>query len=65
MDKDLGIHAEIAIVKTNMILGLVQRSYEYLDAVSLKRLKPSLVQPHLEYGHTVWPLNYKTDHTLV
>ena len=40
-------------------------SYEYLDAVSLKSLYTSPVRPHLEYGHTVWPLNYKTDLTLV
>ena len=77
MEKDLGIHvhvddklrlrdhAEIAAVKANKILGVIRRSYEYLDAVSLKSLHTSLVRPHLEYGHTVWPLNYKTDLTLV
>ena len=73
MEKDLGIHvdnklrlidhAEIAAAKANKI----RRSYEYLNAVSLKSLyRPtSLVRPHLKYGHTVWPLNYKTDLTLV
>ena len=75
MEKDLGIHvdnklrlrdhAEIAAAKANKILGLIRRSYEYLDAVSLKSLYTSLVRPHLEYGHTVWPLNYKMDLTLV
>ena len=75
MEKDVGIyvdnklrlgdHAEIAAAKANKILGLIRRSYEYLDAVSLKSLYTSLVRPHLEYGHTVWPLNYKTDLTLV
>ena len=75
MEKDLGIHvdnklrlrnhAEIATAKANKILGLIRRSYEYLDAVSLKSLYTSLVRPHLEYGHTVWPLNYKMDLTLV
>ena len=75
MDKDLGIHvdnklrlrdhAEISAAKASKILGLIRRSYEYLDAVSLKSLYTSLVRPHLEYGHTVWPLNYKTDLTLV
>ena len=43
----------------------IRRSYEYLDADSVKSLYTSLVRPHLEYGHTVWPLNYKTDRTLV
>ena len=75
IEKDLGIHvdnklrlrdhAEIAVAKANKILGLIRRSYEYFDADSLKSLYTSLVRPHLEYGHTVWPLNYKTDHTLV
>ena len=58
-------HAEIAVAKANKILGLIRRSYEHLDAVSLKSLYTSIVRPHLEYGHTVWPLNYKTDLTLV
>ena len=52
-------------MKANKILGLIRRSYEYLDAISLKSLYTSLVRPHLEYGHTVWPLNYKTDLILV
>ena len=75
MEKDLGIHvdnklrlrdyAEIAAAKANKILGLIRRSYEYLDAVSLKSLYTSLLRPHLEYSHTVWHLNYKMDLTLV
>ena len=51
--------------KANKILGLIRMSYEYLEAVSLKSLYTSLVRPHLDYGHTVWPLNYKRDFTLV
>ena len=75
MEKDLGVHvdnklrlrdhAEIAAAKANKTLGLIRRSYEYLDAVSLKSLYTSLLRPHLEYGHIVWPLNYKMDLTLV
>ena len=48
MEKDLGIYvhnklrlrdnAEIATAKANKILGLIRRSYEYPDAVSLKSL---------------------------
>ena len=57
-------HAEISGCERNKILGLIGRSYEYLDAVSLKSLYTNLVKPHLEYGHTVWPQNYKTDLTL-
>ena len=52
-------------MNANKIMGLIRRSHEYLDAVSLKSLHTSLVRPHLEYGHTVWPINYKTDLTLV
>ena len=75
LEKDLGIHvddklrlkshAELAVAKANRILGLIRRSYEFLDANCLKNLYIGLVRPHLEYGHTVWPLNYKTDRTIV
>ena len=67
MDNKLRLrdHAEIAVAKINKILGLIRRPYEYLDADSLKSLYTSLVRPHLEYGYTVWPLNHKTDRTLV
>ena len=56
---------EVAVNKSNRILGLIRRSYDHLDAYCLKNLYRSLVRPLLEYGNPVWPLAYVTDFTLV
>ena len=71
MEKDLGIlidknlrltkHTEAQVGKANKLVGLIRRSYEHLDADSLVQLYKALVRPHLEYGHIIWPLTYKTD----
>ena len=63
-EKDLGVnvdaelkfskHIEIQVNKANNILGMIRRSYEYLDADSLKRLFVALVRPHLEYSNVAW-----------
>ena len=56
LEKDLGVnmdpslkfskHTEIQVNKANRILGLIRRSYEFLDGESLKRLYMALVRPH-------------------
>ena len=46
-------HTEIQVNKANRILGLIRRSYEFLDGESLKRLYMALVRPHLEYCKSV------------
>ena len=70
-EKDLGIyidnklrlsdHVDAAVNKANRLVGLIRRSYEYLDKDSLVQLYKALVRPHLEYGHVIWPLYFKTD----
>ena len=47
-------HVEHAVSKANQILGLIRRSFMYLDIPLLKQLHTTLVRPHLEYGNTVW-----------
>ena len=47
--------------KANRLVGLIRRSYEHLDGDSLVQLYKALVRPHLEYGHVIWPLCFKTD----
>ena len=42
-------------------MGLIRRSYEHLYGDSLVQLCKALVRPHLEYGHVIWPLCFKTD----
>ena len=63
-EKDLGVfvdnnlsfdhHINQAVNKSNRLLGLIRRTYTYLDKDSLKTLFTALVRPHLEYGNTVW-----------
>ena len=44
---------------------MVRRSYTFLDKDTLLKLFKSLVRPHLEYAHSVWPVTYKKDMTLI
>ena len=39
----------------------MNRSYEYLDADSLKTLFTALVKPHLEYRVAAWSLRLSKD----
>ena len=57
----LSDHVDAAVNKENRLMGLIRRSYEHLDRDSLVQLYKALVRPHLEYGHVIWPLCFKTD----
>ena len=64
MEKDLGItidseltyeeHISNKIRVANGIVGLMRRSFSYLDPSSFKKLFCAFVRPHLEYGQSVW-----------
>ena len=64
LEKDLGgnvgsklkfsKHIEIQINKANYLLGLICRSYVYMDGEMLKNVFIALVWPHLEFGNVVW-----------
>ena len=64
LEKDLGVyvdpkltfstHCEKKVNMANKLLGLIRRSYVYLDNEIVKTLYTSLVRPHLEYDNTVW-----------
>ncbi|XP_060068745.1 uncharacterized protein LOC132548866 [Ylistrum balloti] len=56
VDKDLNfsMHMQQAVNKANSIVGLIRRSFVYLDEVSFKQLFKALVRPHLEYAASVW-----------
>jgi len=64
VEKDLGVwmdnrlkfsdHVEHALSKASQILGLIRRSFTYLDIRLLKQLYTSMVRPHLEYSNIVW-----------
>jgi len=71
LEKDLGVwidptlsfskHCEIQVGKGNRTLGLIRRTYSYLDATSVTRLYTSLVRPKLEYGYPAWAPMYQKD----
>ena len=70
-EKDLGVwidsklkfsnHVEHAVSKANRILGLIRRSFTYLDIPLLKQLYTSMVRPYLEYGNVVWHPRFQKD----
>ena len=74
-EKDLGVHvdnklkfnvqAEVAANKGNKILGIIRRSFTYLDRDIMTQLFKALVRPHLEYGNSVWSPFYKKDITVI
>ena len=63
-EKDLGVmihnqlgfsdHIQQAMGSTNRLLGIIRRSYQYLDAESLLYLYNCLVPPKLKYGVAIW-----------
>ena len=75
LEKDLGVnidpalkfsrHVEIQVNKANRILGLIRRSYEYLDGESLKHLFVALIRPHLEYCNVAWSPRLIKDRKLI
>ena len=63
-EKDLGVtfdkylsfdvHINNAISKANKMLGLVKRSFNFLDHTTFLMLYKALIRPHLEYGNIIW-----------
>ena len=62
-EKDLGVvidndlsfdmHINQKVLKANRVLGLIRRSFTYMDKEILVLLYKSMVRPHLEYCHSV------------
>ena len=63
-EKDIGVfvdenlsfnkHIQNQVNKANSIMGLIRRTYTYLDEQSFKFLFQALVRPHIEYAEAVW-----------
>ena len=70
-EKDIGItidsyltfekHMTQKVNKANQIIGLIRRTFDYLDWKSFKQLYKALVRPHVEYGNAVWQPHKKKD----
>ncbi|KAK3858487.1 hypothetical protein Pcinc_035330 [Petrolisthes cinctipes] len=68
-EKDLGVttdehlsfeeHIQENVNKANRIMGMVRRSFEYLDVPMFRTIFKSIVHPHLEYAQNVWSPYYK------
>ena len=75
LEKDLGVnvdpelkfsrHIEVQVNKANKILGMIRRSYEFIDADTMKRLFTALVRPHLEYSNVAWSPRLVKDKKLI
>lgn len=63
-EKDLGVvisntlkasaHIAAAVNKANQLLGLIRRSFTYIDIPLMRQLYTSFVRPHLEFGNVIW-----------
>jgi hypothetical protein len=75
MEKDLGVkidnklkfdeHIQSAAAKANQIVGLIRRSFTFIDVKTFPLLYRSLVRPHLEYGNVIWSPKYNKDIQLI
>ena len=70
-EKDLGILIDSSLKfqnyinsqakKANKMLGLIRRSFSFLDNDMFLCLHKSLVRPYLEYGTQVWSVIYRKE----
>ena len=58
-DLKFEVHMEEKINKANSIMGLIRRTFTYLDIDTFNKLYKSLVRPHLEYANPVWSPSLK------
>jgi hypothetical protein len=75
VEKDIGVfideelsfemHMESKINKANSIMGIIRRTYEYLDEKSFLLLYKALVRPHLEYANQIWAPRFKKNVTAI
>ena len=68
-EKDLGVifdkellfdkHITKSINKANSMIGLIRRTFSFLDKDTFLRLYKTLIRPIIEYGNSVWFPNLK------
>ena len=67
VDTDLKFskHVEEQVNKANGTLGLIRRSFQFLNRENMKLLLTALVRPHLEFGYVAWAPRYQKDRQLI
>jgi hypothetical protein len=75
MEKDLEVnidselkfskHIEGQVNKANKRLGLIRRSFEFLDAKAMKQVFVAVVRPDLEFGNVVWSPKFEKGKNLI
>ena len=68
-EKDLGVtfdnklsfdsHIQSCINKSNSMIGVIKRTFQFLDRDTFIKLYKALVRPHLEYGNVIWYPQFK------
>ena len=58
-------HVQIQVGKANRMLGLIRRSFTYLDANTMRALFTALVRPYLEFSNTAWHPQFEKDKKLI
>ena len=53
------LHLTSKINKANQIMGLIRRTYEFIDEETFLLLFKALVRPHIEYANQVWAPHLK------
>ena len=75
VEKDLGVqvddeltfskHIECQVNKANRLVGLIRRSFTYLDKEMMRQLFTALVRPHIEFANIIWAPRFKKDIKLI
>ena len=67
IDRDLKFDQQVEMVanKANKMLGLIRRSFTYLDGPTMTNLYTCLVRAVLEYGNVVWGPTLKRDQQMI
>ena len=74
-EKDIGVivdnklkfeyHINEKIKKANCVMGIIRRSFQFMDHTLFKKLFKAMVRPHLEYANPTWSPQLKKHITAI
>ena len=69
IEKDLGVtfdskmsfdpHIQRIVSKANQMIGIIKRTFTFLDKITFLKLYKAFVRPHVEYANVVWSPHLK------